>query len=186
VVALLLLAACGGTATSDTGDAKSVSHTFTTPHGTAVVLTANATTAGSGGQSRPSICGDQRGKNARTAIDDEFCVYPGNDGRSQGGLILSGSKEPDIRIVASAAVTSTGVRFRPDRKPSIAGELLRVPRSPTLRLALIAVPETALPGTVELISGQHVQARYRLNANPCQRRGTSVRLCATPIDLDSR
>jgi hypothetical protein len=112
-----------------------------------VTVTAQATKARSTGSTRPAACGRQRGIGpARDEINDEFCVYPEADGRTQGAIIYSGSNEPDLRIMASAPAGATAIRLRSTAGPSRSGQILALPGSKAIRLALLNVPRRRSPG----------------------------------------
>jgi hypothetical protein len=184
-VAVIALAGCdtdrsrGGTSHKDEATQQ-----ITTPSGQHVTVTAEATKARSTGSTRPAACGRQRGVGpARDEINDEFCVYPEADGRTQGAIIYSGSNEPDLRIVASAPAGATAIRLRSTSGTSLSGQILTLPGSRAIRLALLNVRVTALPGTIEMMQGSRVIASYRLRRNPCKRLGQAEFTCQTPIRL---
>ena len=110
-------------------------------------------------------------------------MYPEVDGRTQGAIIYSASNEPDLRIVASAPPGATAIRLRSTGGPSRSGPILALPGSQAIRLALLNVPATALPGMIEMMHGSRVIARYRLRRNPCRRLGQAEFTCQTPIRL---
>jgi hypothetical protein len=185
VVALVAFGGCGGDEESRSPAQSQLSQEITTPNGRHVVVKAHLTTARSRGQLRPAACGTQRGVGAaaQAEINDTFCVYPGADQRSQGAIVLTGSRDPDVRIVASAPADANSIRLSRAGLPPLAGTVLSIPRSSRLRLALLAVPENALPGEVEITRGGTVLASVRLDAGVCRAGGRANKLCATSIQL---
>ena len=188
--AIALIALTGCAADGSRGDAANKDQArqqITTPSGQRVVVTAEARRArstGSTGATRPAACGRQRGLGpARDDVNDEFCVYPEADGRTQGAIIYSGSNEPDLRVVASAPAGAAAIRFRSASGASFGGQILALPGSKAIQLALLNVPATALPGTIEMTDHSRVIARYRLRRTPCKRRGQAEFTCQTPILL---
>jgi hypothetical protein len=187
-VVLAALVGCGSDSPAETDQqTRQLSHAVTTPSGRRVIVTASPTTARSGGKSRAALCGRQRSATKTLSeINDRFCVYPSADGRQQRAVVFSGSSEPDLRIVASAPRTTTGIRLTRTGKMTLSGEVLAVPGTTQLRLALLTIPTSALPGTIELVRGRRVIGSARLTENPCEPLGRAAFVCSTPIELRRR